>query len=327
MHKRLRVLRPIRYDADGTIPSLSMKVLKSILYSLGISALSACTTGGADFHRVAEDGSFPPDDSIAREQEASSSGHLKIVTLNIAHGRNQAASQLLLDKETIKQNLIDIASLLKNVGADVVALQEADGPSGWSGNFDHVDLLASTAGYPWHYRANHAESWLFSYGTALLSRLPVDEIIQHTFTPSPPTFNKGFLLGRIRWTVNHGADGTVPVDIVSVHLDFSSHKVRERQIHELSALLSRRNNPVIIVGDFNSDWVAQESIVKQLAENTGTSTYKPLAGNLYTYNSRHRYDWILVSSELELVSYRVLPDELSDHLAIVAEIRFKESMR
>jgi hypothetical protein len=34
-----------------------------------------------------------------------------------------------------------------------------------------------------------------------------------------------------------------------------------------------------------------------------------------------RLDWILVSDELEFGGYRTLPDQLSDHLGVVAEIR------
>jgi len=138
----------------------------------------------------------------------------------MAATRPQAANHLFLGKEDIEQNISAIARLLNKINPDIVALQEADGPSGWSGNFDYIELLAREAGYPWYYRANHAENWLFSYGTAILSRLPVTETIQHTFNPSPPTFNEGFLLGQVNW-MNHNAPGSaLAVDVVSVHLDF-----------------------------------------------------------------------------------------------------------
>jgi len=34
-----------------------------------------------------------------------------------------------------------------------------------------------------------------------------------------------------------------------------------------------------------------------------------------------RLDWILVSEELDFVRYVTLPDRLSDHLGVVAEVR------
>ncbi|MGB5278168.1 MAG: endonuclease/exonuclease/phosphatase family protein [Gammaproteobacteria bacterium] len=260
---------------------------------------------------------------MVSDDQPANEGTLKILSLNIAHGRNQSINQLLLTEEAIKRNIINIARVLRTVDADVVALQEADGPSSWSGNFDHIERLAREAGYPWYYRANHAESWLFSYGTAILSRMPVNEIMQYTFEPSPPTFNKGFLLGTVKWTTDNEYGAKVAIDIASVHLDFSRHSVREKQIAELSAVLSSRENPLIIAGDFNSNWFAQESTVRRLAENAGMSAYKPLVPGLQTYQSRHRYDWILISSELAFVSYRVLPDLISDHQAVVAEISLK----
>ena len=122
---------------------------------------------------------------------------LKVLTLNVAHGRKDGTNQLFLSKETIEANLTDIANVLTKEDAEIVALQEADGPSGWSGNFDHVASIAKQATYPWHYRANHASSRMFTYGTAILSRLPISNTIEHTFKPSPPTLNKGFLLSRV----------------------------------------------------------------------------------------------------------------------------------
>ena len=79
---------------------------------------------------------------------------------------------------------------------------------------------------------------------------------------------------------------------------------------------------MIILGDFNSDWFSDKSVVKRLAEEGKLKVYNPQADNLHTYNSRgSRLDWILISSELEFVSYKVLQDTLSDHLAVVAEVQ------
>ncbi|WP_419616290.1 hypothetical protein, partial [Thiolapillus sp.] len=53
-------------------------------------------------------------------------------------------------------NLQDIAVVLKREDADIVALQEADGASLWSGGFDHVAMLAKEAGYLNYVRTSHA---------------------------------------------------------------------------------------------------------------------------------------------------------------------------
>ena len=294
-----------------------------LLCFLSTVLLSACTGGAANYHRIADGEHFPADADVVNDYLAPDDGRLRIVTLNIAHGRNQTANQLLLNRADIEQNIIEIANVLERINADVVALQEADGPSVWSGNFDHIEVLAKRAGYPWHHRAEHAKSWLFNYGTAILSRIPVDEIMQHTFEPSPPTLNKGFLLSTIRWSDNGQEGEPVSVDIVSVHLDFSRRSVRDKQIAELSQALSGRGNPMIILGDFNSEWFAEDSVVKRLADESGMLVYRPFADNLQTYNADNRYDWILISSELEFVHYEVVPDRVSDHLAVVADVILK----
>jgi endonuclease/exonuclease/phosphatase family metal-dependent hydrolase len=246
---------------------------------------------------------------------------LKVMTLNLAHGRKDGINQLFKSTATIRQNLEEIATILDKHGADVVALQEADAPSFWSGGFDHVALLAEQAGYPFYENSHQANSWFFSYGTALLSRVGLSGVMHHTFKPSPPTMNKGYTLGQIAW--QPGAAEPVLVDVVSVHIDFSRKSVREQQSAELGEMLAGRGNPLIIMGDFNSDWSADEQVVRALAEHAELHVYRPDADDLLTYAGTKRYDWILISRQLEFVSLEVLPDVLSDHSAVVAEIRMQ----
>lgn len=297
-------------------------IISKIILIVGTPLFAmACASFSIQVQTEAVGDSFSADSNVQNNFK-SSNGVLKILTLNVAHGRKDAFNQMLVTKKTIQQNLSDIAAVLIKENADVVALQEADGPSGWSGKFDHVELIAQQAGYPWYYRADHARSWLFTYGTAVLSRWPISETIEHTFKPSPPTLNKGFLLSHMTWQSDEAADKKLEIDIVSVHLDFSRQKVREQQISEIAAALAVREHPMIILGDFNSEWFSDESVVKALAEEAQLKVYEPHAENMRTYVSRdRRFDWILISSELEFVSYRVLPDVISDHLAVVAEVK------
>ena len=301
---------------------LFLSLSRQLLIVLLLVLVSSCSTYSVQVTNHAEGQHFKRDQAVNPYNCSTQNDVLKIMTLNIAHGRKEAFNQIFVSAETIKQNLSDIAKVLSEQCADVVALQEADGPSGWSGNFDHIELIAKQAGYPWHYRADHAQSWLFSYGTAVLSRWPISETIEHTFTPSPPTLNKGFLLSKVTWKAATKNQQQIVLDVVSVHLDFSRKKVRKRQITEIAEVLNKRNNPMIVLGDFNSDWFAEESVVKQLTQKTKMKAYKPHADNLHTYAKRAtRLDWILISDELEFTSYQVIPDVISDHLAVVAEVK------
>ena len=65
-----------------------------------------------------------------------------ILTLNVAHGRKDGPNQLWQSAAAIRANLDLVSRLLTKAAPDVVGLQEADGPSFWSGGFDHVEYLA-----------------------------------------------------------------------------------------------------------------------------------------------------------------------------------------
>jgi len=250
-------------------------------------------------------------------------GPLKVMTLNMAHGRKTAFSQIFLSWQTIHANLMDIGAVLRSTNADIVALQEADGPSWWSGNFDHAALLAKTAGYSWFARAGYMDAWALDYGAALLARRPFEEARAHRFKKPfllPP---KGFLLGRFGWYPQEAAAGKpIFIDIISVHLGFSQSGVRRRQIAEMRAILADRHIPKIILGDFNSNWLADTSVVRELSRQSGLQVYRPEAVDLNTYGSR-RLDWILISADLEFINYEVVPDVLSDHLGVKAVIGYK----
>lgn len=239
---------------------------------------------------------------------------LKVLSLNLAHGRGESFNQLLLGSQTLRDNLVRSAALLKREQPDVVAVQEADGPSRWSGSFDHVAELAAVADYPFSFRGSHARSWLFDYGTAILSRWPFQQTLSHAFAPSPPTAGKGFVLAQMNWP-----DSQQPVDVLSLHLDFSRDSVRQAQIDELLRVLAQRSNPLIVAGDFNTGWEAADSPLRRLASAAQLRAWQPQASDLGSYGD-HRLDWILISEELRFDDYRVLRDTVSDHRAVIAVI-------
>jgi len=258
-----------------------------------------------------------PDTAI---NQAINTDTLTLVSLNLAHGRKDSLNQLLVLSKTIHSNLDDIAALLRRQDPDVVALQEADGPSAWSGNFDHVAYLAEASGYPWHVRSDHVKSRFINFGTGLLSSVPFQDVISHNFPRTPPTLTKGFTLGQVYWQPGDNM-APVAVDILSVHLDFSRNGVREQQVSDILNVLESRNNPVIILGDFNSDWLAADSVIRRMVKCGRVHTFEPDSNKLGTYKSgKHRLDWALLSTDLEFRRYEVLPDIVSDHQPIVVEV-------
>lgn len=288
---------------------------QKVLFILLVVFISSCSLVGDP--RTVYNNHVKADQSI--NLEAAYSGEtLRIATLNLAHGRKDSFSQFFLSNATIKNNLKEIAEVLNTHKPQVVAFQEADSLE----SFNHVQYLASQSNYPWRAHASNMNFWKFSYGTALMSVLPFTQSIEHTFAPSPPTFNKGFVLAQLEWP---SSDSKIirKVDVISVHLDFSRQSVREQQIKEMIDVLSSRTNPTIIMGDFNSEWLKGETAIKKLLTSTRFMTYKPESSGYNTYGNK-RLDWVLITNDLEFVDYRVLPDILSDHKMVMTEIRVKD---
>ncbi len=251
---------------------------------------------------------------------------LSVLSLNMAHGRGDALNQMLQRASTTRGNLKNIAEFLNNSGADLIALQEADAPSRWSGNFDHVEFVSENSLYPCQIHARHAKKYMYDFGTALLSRVPYTNSLHHTFEPSPPTTNKGFVMGEVRWNPDGQLTEPIGVNVISVHLDFSRKKVREGQIEEIRTVLKDMAGPVVILGDFNTDWSTDESVLKTIAENGNLKVFEPHSTRLGTYkNGKDRLDWILISRELEFVSYKVPEIVLSDHQPVFATLRLVDN--
>ena len=255
----------------------------------------------------------------AAPRPAPDSSRLRLLSLNMAHGRKDSFSQIFVSEAQIRSNLAEIAEFLKRENADIVTLQEADSPSRWSGSFDHVELLAREAGYAWYTHANHVDNWLGTYGTAVLSRLPIRRGYQVDFNPTPPTTRKGFTLAEIEWSPQGPTGGKQVVDVISVHLDFLSQSSRIEQIDDMRAVLGDRHNPVIVLGDFNTTWQEGERQLHSLANAVQLKTHRPEANHLFTYGV-DRFDWIFISADFEYCRYATAPDNLSDHLAVISEI-------
>jgi endonuclease/exonuclease/phosphatase family metal-dependent hydrolase len=245
---------------------------------------------------------------------------LDVLSLNVGHARGTALNQLLVPRNRHRRNLDEIAALLMRTGADVVGLQEADAPSWWSGRFDHVEFLSDATDYACSVHGHHADSWLYTFGAALISRFELSDIASHTFQPSPPTTTKGFVRGTVQWR-SGGDDAIVrPITLISVHLDFSRREVRKAQAAEMVEALSGLSTPLVVLGDFNDDWTLEDSPVRRIASEFGLRAFTPTAPELGTYKRTKRLDWILISDELEFVDYVVLPDVVSDHRPLMVRI-------
>ena len=78
----------------------------------------------------------------------------------------------------------------------------------------------------------------------------------------------------------------------------------------------------------NSRWANEKDAVRQVADRLNLNAFEPESNEMLTYHAAKltkRLDWILISPELEFVSYGVWPDKVSDHLGVTAKVRWKEA--
>ena len=157
---------------------------------------------------------------------------LRLLTLNIAHGRGLSTYQGFHGARGIERNLRRIGTLLAREGADIVALQEVDEDSHWNKRIHLLDFLKKEVGYDHSHLGVHNRRLgrlPLAYGNGVLSRVPIEHAEHQAFGTSE-LGEKGFL-----YTEHALASGHLPV--VNLHLDYKSRQRRIEQIERLIAYL------------------------------------------------------------------------------------------
>jgi endonuclease/exonuclease/phosphatase family metal-dependent hydrolase len=254
-----------------------------------------------------------------------STQRLRLVTFNIAHGRGLTPIQGLTSSRKLRLNLRRISDLLGKLGADLVALQEIDECSVWAGNFDHLDYLRAHAGFPHAaFGINNRRSGLvnLSYGNALLSRYPIEEIETIVFGKKR-VGEKGFLFTE----VNVG--GRV-VPIVNLHLHFSSRQKRMVQLDLLVNWLRTKERerggqwaiPPIVCGDFNTPDTGDDataSLFSHLNDYGDYSLHPVMGATFPSPMPRRALDFVFVPPGCKAVKSEVVRSFLSDHRPVLVE--------
>lgn len=259
----------------------------------------------------------PPEEPTAKDESA-----LRLLTLNLAHGRRKGPHQLLQRKHRLQRNLDEVGTLLRSAQPDVVALQEADAPSVWSGNFCHVSHLSDLSGLEHVVHGPHTSFGIgrlqLECGTALLSRHMLGDGKSVAFGQNWRD-NKGFVVGAVevpQWRHRK-------ILVASVHLDFLIPRVRRRQVQRLIETLANRDLPLVLSGDLNCSPLEDPKTLEMLMVELDLHSCDPhLHRPTYpSYRPLRRLDWILASPELRFLSESTpLAPQVSDHLAVIADL-------
>ena len=153
---------------------------------------------------------------------------ITLVSLNIKHGA---------------EGLETIAAAIRELSPDIVGLQEVDVFCERSGYADEVTELARLAGYPYHAFARAIPLGSGEYGTALLSRFPIE-----TFDVTP--LDSGYGEPRALGHAVIDAEG-IRLDVFVTHLSFEDREVRIGQLKTIAARLKECSR-YILLGDLNT---------------------------------------------------------------------------
>lgn len=242
---------------------------------------------------------------------------MRLATFNILHGR---------DPDTDHVDPSRLAAAVRELDADVVALQEVDRNQPRSGHADLAAVAAEAMGAVDHRfvaaLSGEERPDAAGYGVALLSRQPVSawQVVRlpGVPVPAPWAFHDQRLphLVRDEPRVGVAAEIEVPgggrLTVVSTHLSFLTYWNR-RQLRQLVRAVRPSPRPLVLLGDLN------------MGPGTATRTtgMRALAAHLTfpAWRPERQIDHALADGPVTAVASRALHAGLSDHLALTVDIR------
>lgn len=217
--------------------------------------------------------------------------NLTVMTFNIKGGRVSPGE------------LGGIASVIRASGADVVLLQEVDQNRRRSGNVDQPAIIASHLGMQSVFGANAYITDRGGYGTAILSRFPI-EGYDNTHLPNRDgKEQRGVLRANII------VEGQRLV-VFNTHLDHTSDSLRQAQIGAVMSKVNAYDGAKLLGGDLNA---GDGSSVLGAALAALSDAGAALGAS---HDGGGRVDYLLPNSWLSAGDGNVSPTGLSDHHAV-----------
>jgi endonuclease/exonuclease/phosphatase family metal-dependent hydrolase len=217
-----------------------------------------------------------------------------------------------MDRRTRPERVVEV---LREVDADVVALQEVIGP-GPHGS--HIEEIGAALGMGWVMAsARHLRGHQF--GNVVLSRFPIRFHTQHDLSWKACE-------ERCMQRVDVDVNGRI-LHVYNVHLGTALLE-RRHQARRLATIVSDRHvsGPKIVLGDFN-EWM-RGLTTTLLSEKLKSVDLRQYMRRRRTYPGLFpilHLDHIYYDGPLEIVHIQVLRTRLSlvasDHLPLIADVR------
>jgi endonuclease/exonuclease/phosphatase family metal-dependent hydrolase len=218
-----------------------------------------------------------------------------------------------------------IAEVLKEIDADIVALQEVVGMDEAARERNQVHALAEELGLDFRIGENRRLRG-GAYGNALLSRFAIVEDRNHDLT-----WRRYEPRGCLQVTVTPPVEAQTDIHIFNVHLGtgFFERRYQAHRLFEAIGGDSNLSSPKIVLGDFN-EWT-RGLTTRLMSFHLNSAEPEQRMGRARTYPGVFpilHLDHVYYNSSLKLERISAHRSRLalaaSDHLPIVADFTFGE---
>ncbi len=211
-----------------------------------------------------------------------------------------------------RKDLNQIQQVLREIAADIIALQEVEMVPGVAGVSRQAHALAGLLGMNYAYGPVHRLKF-GSVGNAILSKYPIVKETKHILPDSRD--ERGCLQADIDAQGAH-------FSIFNMHLGLNQVSRYRHLKYIILPIMQDSSIPTILAGDMNATPLMRE--MRMLSEylhdtfqhNSG------IHGNTYPSDSpRVRIDYIFIDDKSRCSSFRIFKSEASDHLPVTAAIK------
>lgn len=251
---------------------------------------------------------------------------MKLISLNIWGGKISGPLSAFIKKRAVDTDLFCFQEVLKG-GDGQTSRGETKGCYELIGN-----LLADYQGYfaaygDGGYYSESLKNADFQYGVACF----VKKNLKQSFAGDTVLYDAGTAWSDYDGKLAAGAALAVKVmdcEIVNVHGLWQSNQkqdsdARLEQSKRIIDLANKTTGRKIICGDFNLRPDAKSlEMIENLPARNLIKEYGIQSTRSAHYDKDMKFaDYVLISPEVEVINFNVLPDEVSDHLAMNLEFK------
>ena len=229
------------------------------------------------------------------DTESPVSTDITLATFNIKHGA---------------EGLDQVADAIREVSPDIIGLEEVDVGCERSGRVNEPEELARLAGYPYHAFAKAISLGGGEYGTAILSRYPIERF---EVFPLESGSGEDRSVGHAVISVNG-----LKLNVFVTHLSYEDRSLRISQMESIAEMLSLCDHYALL-GDLNSFNLED-------VQYLGGAYYVNRPDRSYTTFRRRdlMIDHIVVSSSFTELESGVFDSDCSDHKLLYAVFHLNE---